>query len=82
MIERAAVETEACLKIDLLMIGHAICRASVEYLRGPLMIIVADILDDRIGARAKFSSDRDGRFKGWISLRHTRIPEDREHPAD
>jgi hypothetical protein len=48
VVDRAAVEAEPNVKIELLRLGETPRAAAVDKLGGPLMVVVADIFDEGV----------------------------------
>ena len=65
MIDRAAVETEPDVKVELLSLCESPGAPAIEQVRGALMIVVCDVLHESIAMGTKFSLQRKSRFKRW-----------------
>jgi hypothetical protein len=55
VIDRTAVKAEARVEIKLLSLGESPGAAAIEQLRGALVIIVCDVLDEDVAMRTEFS---------------------------
>src|SRR6516165_3840447 len=79
VIDRAAVEAAPDVKIELLRLGETPRAASIDKLGGPLIVVVADILDEQIGPWAEIPFEGKRWFKGRISHGVAWIPGQSEH---
>ena len=70
MIDRAAVEADAYVKVDLLGFGDAPRAAAVKKLRRTFMIVFSDIFREQVRVPTEFPLDRKRWFRkldSWLN---------------